>query len=177
MSIRIIKVANGVLEDPEACHPDCCFRSSYRRRSRVRMACSNLFRRLNSSLSQALCLALKMQRDQHCPMATLNQMHRHGRPKWPPASPGPMNGCPQLKAVVLKTMIRKPKKPNSANRKCCRVRLSTGREAICFIPGEGHTLQEHHVVMVQGGRTQDLPGIKLKVVRGKYDCGHVQKKK
>ncbi|XP_036603648.1 28S ribosomal protein S12, mitochondrial isoform X2 [Trichosurus vulpecula] len=141
------------------------------------MACSNLFRRLNSSLSQALCLALKMQQDQRCSMATLNQMHRHGRPKWPPASPGPMNGCPQLKAVVLKTMIRKPKKPNSANRKCCRVRLSTGREAICFIPGEGHSLQEHHVVMVHGGRTQDLPGIKLKVLRGKYDCGHVQKKK
>ncbi|XP_027711076.1 28S ribosomal protein S12, mitochondrial isoform X2 [Vombatus ursinus] len=141
------------------------------------MAYSSFFRRLNSSLSQALCLVPKMPQNQHCPMATLNQMHRRGRPKWPPASPGPTNGCPQLKAVVLKTMIRKPKKPNSANRKCCRVRLSTGREAICFIPGEGHSLQEHHVVMVQGGRTQDLPGIKLKVVRGKYDCGHVQKKK
>ncbi|XP_072464435.1 small ribosomal subunit protein uS12m [Notamacropus eugenii] len=177
MSIRLIKLPNGVLEDPEACQSDCCFRNSCGRLSNGRMACPNIFRRLNSSLSQALCLAQKMQQNQCCSMATLNQMHRHGRPRWPQTSPGPMNSCPQLKAVVLKPMIRKPKKPNSANRKCCRVRLSTGREAICFIPGEGHSLQEHHVVMVHGGRTQDLPGIKLKVLRGKYDCGHVQKKK
>lgn len=111
------------------------------------------------------------------PMATLNQMHRRGPPKHPPTKVGPTEGRPQLKGVVLRTFIRKPKKPNSANRKCCRVRLSTGREAVCFIPGEGHNLQEHHIVLVQGGRTQDLPGVKLTVVRGKYDCGHVQKKK
>lgn len=110
-------------------------------------------------------------------MATLNQMHRLGPPKRQPQRPGPTEGRPQLKGVVLRTFTRKPKKPNSANRKCCRVRLSTGREAVCFIPGEGHSLQEHHVVLVEGGRTQDLPGVKLKVVRGKYDCGHVQKKK
>nr|XP_056713166.1 28S ribosomal protein S12, mitochondrial [Euleptes europaea] len=110
-------------------------------------------------------------------MATLNQMHRLGRYKRPPTKPGPTDGRPQLKAVVLKTLIRKPKKPNSANRKCARVRLSTGKEAICFIPGEGHNLQEHSIVLVEGGRTQDLPGVKLKVVRGKYDCAHVIKKK
>ncbi|XP_015276460.1 PREDICTED: 28S ribosomal protein S12, mitochondrial [Gekko japonicus] len=110
-------------------------------------------------------------------MATLNQMHRAGRYKRPPTKPGPTDGRPQLKAVVLKTLIRKPKKPNSANRKCVRVRLSTGKEAIAFIPGEGHNLQEHHIVLVEGGRTQDLPGVKLKVVRGKYDCAHVVKKK
>lgn len=110
-------------------------------------------------------------------MATLNQMHRQGKPKTPPRSVGATFGCPQLKAVVLKTMIRKPKKPNSANRKCARVRLSNGKEAVVFIPGEGHNLQEHNVVLVEGGRTQDLPGVKLKVVRGKYDCSHVVKKK
>ncbi|KAM4641638.1 small ribosomal subunit protein uS12m [Discoglossus pictus] len=110
-------------------------------------------------------------------MATLNQMHRAGRPKPPPPKLGPTSGCPQLKGVVLKTMIRKPKKPNSANRKCARVRLSNGKEVICFIPGEGHNLQEHNIVLVEGGRTQDLPGVKLKVVRGKYDCAHVKKKK
>ncbi|KAM9325263.1 small ribosomal subunit protein uS12m [Gastrophryne carolinensis] len=109
-------------------------------------------------------------------MATLNQMHRAGRPKPPPPKVGPLGGCPQLKGVVLKTMIRKPKKPNSANRKCARVRLSNGKEVICFIPGEGHNLQEHSIVLVEGGRTQDLPGVKLKVVRGKYDCAHVKKK-
>ncbi|XP_007907737.1 28S ribosomal protein S12, mitochondrial-like [Callorhinchus milii] len=110
-------------------------------------------------------------------MATLNQMHKKGRPKPPPPKLGITAGRPQLKAVVLKTMIRKPKKPNSANRKCARVRLSNGKEAICFIPGEGHNLQEHNIVLVEGGRTQDLPGVKLKVIRGKYDCAHVQKKK
>ncbi|XP_061633336.1 28S ribosomal protein S12, mitochondrial-like [Phyllopteryx taeniolatus] len=111
------------------------------------------------------------------PMATLNQMHRLGKPKTPPKPLGATFGQPQMKAVILKTMIRKPKKPNSANRKCARVRLSNGKEAVVFIPGEGHNLQEHNVVLVQGGRTQDLPGVKLTVVRGKYDCAHVVKKK
>ncbi|KAM8826613.1 small ribosomal subunit protein uS12m [Synchiropus picturatus] len=110
-------------------------------------------------------------------MATLNQMHRMGKPKPQHKTLGATFGRPQLKAVVLKTMIRKPKKPNSANRKCARVRLSNGKEAVVFIPGEGHNLQEHNVVLVQGGRTQDLPGVKLTVVRGKYDCAHVVKKK
>ncbi|KAF0032006.1 hypothetical protein F2P81_016561 [Scophthalmus maximus] len=110
-------------------------------------------------------------------MATLNQMHRQGKPKVPVKAVGATFGRPQLKAVVLKTMIRKPKKPNSANRKCARVRMSNGKEAVAFIPGEGHNLQEHNVVLVQGGRTQDLPGVKLTVVRGKYDCAHVVKKK
>ncbi|CAL8354183.1 unnamed protein product [Arctogadus glacialis] len=110
-------------------------------------------------------------------MATLNQMHRKGKPSPPPKTLGATFGKPQLKAVILKTMIRKPKKPNSANRKCARVRLSNGKEAVVFIPGEGHNLQEHNVVLVQGGRTQDLPGVKLTVVRGKYDCAHVVKKK
>ncbi|XP_050840152.1 28S ribosomal protein S12, mitochondrial [Serinus canaria] len=111
------------------------------------------------------------------PMATLNQMHRQGRPAPPPRKPGATLGRPQIKAVVLKNLIRKPKKPNSANRRCVRVRLSSGREAVAFVPGEGHNLQEHHVVLVQGGRTQDLPGVKLTVVRGKHDCAHVQAKK
>ncbi|NXQ91788.1 RT12 protein, partial [Nyctibius grandis] len=100
----------------------------------------------------------------------LNQMHRRGRPKPPPPKLGPTFGRPQLKGVVVKNLIRKPKKPNSANRKCVRVRLSNGKEVVCFVPGEGHNLQE-------GGRTQDLPGVKLTIVRGKYDCAHVQKKK
>ncbi|KAI5230021.1 28S Ribosomal Protein S12 [Manis pentadactyla] len=139
------------------------------------MSWPGLLRGFNTSLSYGLTLAPQLCATR--PMATLNQMHRKGPPKWPPSKPGPTNGRPQLKGVVLHTFTRKPKKPNSANRKCCRVRLSTGHEAVCFIPGEGHSLQEHHVVLVQGGRTQDLPGVKLTVVRGKYDCGHVQKKK
>ena len=72
--------------------------------------------------------------------------------------------------IVLKTLIRKPRKPNSANRKCCRVRLANGLEVIAHIPGEGHNLQEHHSVIVRGGRTKDLPGVQYKVIRGKLDC-------
>lgn len=136
---------------------------------------SSLLRGLNTSLSRGLALVPPLWATRS--MATLNQMHRLGPPKRQPRRLGPTEGRPQLKGVVLRTFVRKPKKPNSANRKCCRLRLSTGREAVCFIPGEGHSLQEHHVVLVKGGRTQDLPGVKLKVVRGKYDCGHVQKKK
>ncbi|XP_060549706.1 small ribosomal subunit protein uS12m isoform X1 [Pantherophis guttatus] len=109
-------------------------------------------------------------------MATLTQMHRLGRPKRPPSPPGPLEGHPQLKGVVLKVLIRKPKKPNSANRKCALVRLSTGKELVCFIPGEGHNLQEHMTVLVEGGRKQDLPGVKARIIRGKYDCAHVKKK-
>ncbi|XP_004481496.1 small ribosomal subunit protein uS12m [Dasypus novemcinctus] len=139
------------------------------------MSWSGLLRGFSTFQSRSLALAPCLRTAR--PMATLNQMHRQGPPKQPPKKLGPTEGRPQLKGVVLRTFIRKPKKPNSANRKCCQVRLSTGREAVCFIPGEGHSLQEHHVVLVQGGRTQDLPGVKLTVVRGKYDCGHVQKKK
>ncbi|XP_061443223.1 small ribosomal subunit protein uS12m [Rhineura floridana] len=148
------------------------------------MACAGLLRALASPLRwgaaavshSLLPSSWLAQQPPSRTMATLNQMHRKGPPKRPPPKPGPLGGCPQLKGVVLKTMIRKPKKPNSANRKCARVRLSNGKEVICFIPGEGHNLQEHNIVLVEGGRTQDLPGVKLKIVRGKYDCAHVQKK-
>lgn len=108
-------------------------------------------------------------------MATLNQMHRMG--PWRPRlkKKGPMDGRPQLRGVVLKTLIKKPKKPNSANRKCVRVRLSTGKEVTAYIPGEGHNLQEHSIVLVRGGRVPDLPGVKIKCIRGKYDLAHVKK--
>ena len=103
---------------------------------------------------------------------TVNQIIRKGPVKRRPQPPGPMSGRPQMKGIILQTMTRKPKKPNSANRKCCRVRLSNGKELIAFIPREGHSLQEHNVVMVEGGRTKDLPGVNVRVVRGKYDCAH-----
>ena len=80
-----------------------------------------------------------------------------------------------MKGVVLKTLIKKPKKPNSANRKCVRVKLSCGKEVTAYIPGEGHNLQEHHIVLVRGGRLQDTPGVKHKCVRGMYDLANVKK--
>jgi small subunit ribosomal protein S12 len=87
-----------------------------------------------------------------------------------------MDARPQMKGVVLKPVIKKPKKPNSANRKCVKLRLSNGQEVTAYIPKEGHNLQEHHVVLVRGGRTRDVPGLKHKVIRGKFDCAHVKKK-
>ncbi|VUZ44640.1 unnamed protein product [Hymenolepis diminuta] len=86
-----------------------------------------------------------------------------------------MDGKPFMKGIVLKTLIRKPKKPNSANRKCVKVRLSNGREVVAYVPGEGHNLQEHNMVLVRGGRCQDLIGVKHKIVRGKFDCAPVLK--
>jgi small subunit ribosomal protein S12 len=86
-----------------------------------------------------------------------------------------LDGKPQMKGVVIKTLIKKPKKPNSGNRKCVLVRLSNGKEATAYVPGEGHNIQEHNILLIRGGRTQDVPGLKLKVVRGVYDCPHVKK--
>ncbi|CAG7853001.1 30S ribosomal protein S12 {ECO:0000255/HAMAP-Rule:MF_00403} [Serendipita indica DSM 11827] len=87
-------------------------------------------------------------------------------------SPYLENG-PQKKGVCISLMIAKPKKPNSAKRKVARVKLSTGKTILCYIPGEGHNLQEHSVVLVRGGRAQDLPGVRYRLVRGAYDFNGV----
>jgi small subunit ribosomal protein S12 len=84
---------------------------------------------------------------------------------------------PFAKGIVIKTVVKKPKKPNSANRKCVLVRLSSGKEITSYVPGEGHNLQEHNQVLVRVGRLRDTPGVKTKCVRGKYDLPHVIKKK
>jgi len=93
------------------------------------------------------------------------------------ASNSLMGGNPQLKGTVLKTMIMKPKKPNSANRKICKIKLSNGKIILAYIPGEGHNLQEHSMVLIHGGRVKDLPGIKYRVIRGKYDLKGVENRK
>ncbi|ESO93510.1 hypothetical protein LOTGIDRAFT_119163 [Lottia gigantea] len=108
-------------------------------------------------------------------MSTLNQMHRQRARKKKPQKEGPLAGRPLLRGIVLKTLIKKPKKPNSANRKCVRLKLSNGKEQTAYIPKEGHNLQEHSMVLVRGGRVADLPGVRLRCIRGKYDLGHVQK--
>jgi small subunit ribosomal protein S12 len=88
-----------------------------------------------------------------------------------------MEGCPQKRGVctVVKTMT--PKKPNSALRKVARVRLSTGVEITAYIPGEGHNLQAHSIVLVRGGRVRDLPGVRYHIIRGVLDCQGVQDRK
>ena len=110
-------------------------------------------------------------------MGSLQRMHKTGPriKKRKPKAPW-LEGAAQKRGVVIKVMIKKPKKPNSANRKCVRVRLTNGHEATAYVPGEGHNLQEHSIVLCRGGRLQDVPGVKLKCVRGKYDLAHVKKK-
>lgn len=88
----------------------------------------------------------------------------------------PLDGRPQVRGIVLKTLIKKPKKPNSANRKCVLVRLTTGKEVTCFVPGIGHNLQEHSNVLVRWHRVSDVPGLKLRVIRGVYDCSTIIKR-
>ena len=97
---------------------------------------------------------------------------RKHRPDRNPLGPGVMVG----KGVVIRTVIRKPKKPNSANRKCVLIRLSNGKEAVAYVPGEGHNLQEHSVVLVEPRPLGDCPGVKLRCIRGARDLGHVVKK-
>lgn len=80
-----------------------------------------------------------------------------------------LEGCPQKKGVCIRVGEMKPKKPNSAVRKIAKIKLSTGRDVLCYIPGQGHKLQKHSVVLVRGGRVPDLPGIHYHAVRGKYD--------
>lgn len=97
----------------------------------------------------------------HVAASTLNQVVRGARKSSPPLSKSPaLRESPQRKGVCSRVYITKPKKPNSAQRKVAKVKLSTGQSVIAFIPGEGHNLQEHSVVLVRGGRVQDLPGVR-----------------
>ena len=104
-------------------------------------------------------------------MATINQLVRKGRKTKKDKSKSPaLNGNPQQRGTVIRVMVLNPKKPNSANRHCCRVRLSNGNEVNALIPGQGMNIQEHSQVLIRGGRTPDLPGVRYKVVRGNRDC-------
>lgn len=104
-------------------------------------------------------------------MATINQLCKKKlRSKKTKKSKTPaLSLNPQVKGVCLKVFIRSPKKPNSAKRKVAKIKLSNGLKSDCYIPGEGHKLQQYSVVLIQGGRAPDLPGVKYRIVRGKYD--------
>ena len=103
-------------------------------------------------------------------MPTINQLIRKGRQKVSVKSKSPaLTDCPQRRGVCVQVMTRTPKKPNSALRKVAKVRLTNGQEVIAYIPGEGHNLQEHSIVLVRGGRVKDLPGVRYHIVRGTLD--------
>ena len=104
-------------------------------------------------------------------MPTFNQLVRKKRRVQRRATKAPvLDGCPQKRGVCLQVKTMTPKKPNSALRKIARVRLSNGKEVTVYIPGEGHNLQEHSIVLVRGGRIRDLPGVRYQVIRGALDA-------
>ena len=111
-------------------------------------------------------------------MPTINQVIRKGREKVEFKSMSPiLENNPQKRGVCLSVTTTTPKKPNSALRKVCRVRLVNGMEVTAYIPGEGHNLQEHSMVLIRGGRVKDLPGVRYKVIRAALDCAAVDKRK
>ena len=111
-------------------------------------------------------------------MPTVNQLIRKPRQDKPSRNKVPaLKGCPQRRGVCTQVMTRTPKKPNSALRKVAKVRLTNGQEVIAYIPGEGHNLQEHSIVLIRGGRVKDLPGVRYHIVRGTLDAAGVEKRR
>lgn len=111
-------------------------------------------------------------------MPTINQLCRFGRKRTKSKSKSPaLKNSPQARGVCTRVFTVTPKKPNSALRKVARVKLSTGIEVTAYIPGEGHNLQEHSVVLVRGGKVKDLPGVKYHIVRGALDATGVENRK
>lgn len=111
-------------------------------------------------------------------MPTINQLIRHSRKKLENKSKSPaLGGNPQKRGVCVRVSTMTPKKPNSALRKIARVRLTNGIEVTAYIPGIGHNLQEHSVVLIRGGRVKDLPGVRYKIIRGTLDTAGVEGRK
>ena len=111
-------------------------------------------------------------------MPTISQLVKQGRKQVAEKSKTPiLDENPQKRGVCLSVTTTSPKKPNSALRKICRVRLSNGQEGTVYIPGEGHNLQEHSVVLIRGGRVRDLPGVRYHVIRGTLDTAGVAKRR
>jgi small subunit ribosomal protein S12 len=111
-------------------------------------------------------------------MPTINQLVRKGRERKVVKTSAPaLKGCPQKRGVCTRVYTTTPKKPNSALRKVARVRLTNGMEVTSYIPGEGHNLQEHSVVLLRGGRVKDLPGVRYHIIRGALDTVGVQNRR
>ena len=111
-------------------------------------------------------------------MPTINQLVRKGRrPVIVKTNTPALKSCPQKRGVCVRVYTSTPKKPNSALRKVARVRLTNGMEVTTYIPGEGHNLQEHSVVLIRGGRVKDLPGVRYHVIRGSMDASGVEERR
>ncbi len=118
-----------------------------------------------------LCISIETRKNEKNDMPTINQLVKQGRTPLRAKRKCPaLHKCPQRRGVCLLVKTMTPKKPNSALRKVARVRLTNGEEISAYIPGEGHNLQEHSMVLVRGGRVKDLPGVRYHIVRGTLDC-------
>lgn len=123
-----------------------------------------------------MLVVVRLKREEYMP--TINQLIRKRRKSSLSRKKSPaLQKCPQKRGVCLQVKTKTPKKPNSALRKVAWVRLSNGQEVIAYIGGEGHNLQEHSIVLIQGGRVKDLPGVRYHIVRGTLDCAAVKNRK
>ncbi len=123
-----------------------------------------------------MLVVVRLKREGYMP--TINQLIRKKRKSSLTRKKSPaLQKCPQKRGVCLQVKTKTPKKPNSALRKVAWVRLSNGQEVIAYIGGEGHNLQEHSIVLIQGGRVKDLPGVRYHIVRGTLDCAAVKNRK
>lgn len=110
-------------------------------------------------------------------MLTFNQLIKNSRKKKNKFKNSILNKCPQKKGICLKVFTKSPKKPNSALRKVAKIRLSNNKEIIAYIPGEGYAIQEHNYALIRGGKVQDLPGIRYKIIRGALNVSGVKNRK
>jgi len=130
--------------------------------------------RREATKKQSYLLIFKSNLLNQTKMPTIQQLVRKGRTSLKDTSKSPaLDACPQRRGVCVRVYTTTPKKPNSAMRKVARVRLTNGKEVNSYIPGEGHNLQEHSIVMVRGGRVKDLPGVRYHIVRGTLDTAGV----
>jgi small subunit ribosomal protein S12 len=117
-------------------------------------------------------------RNERGSMPTINQLIAQGRERQKSRNTVPaLQGCPQKRGVCTRVYTTTPKKPNSALRKVAKVRLTNSYEVVCYIPGEGHNLQEHSVVLIRGGRVKDLPGVRYHILRGVLDTQGIAKRR
>jgi small subunit ribosomal protein S12 len=149
--------------------------------NRLTTACfvGNLLHSAKPKVAMRVCI-VKMYKNffRKCSMPTINQLVRQPRsPKVYRTKSPAMKSCSQKRGVCTRVYTTTPKKPNSALRKVARIRLTNGYEVIAYIPGEGHNLQEHSVVMIRGGRVKDLPGVRYHIIRGTLDTQGVKNRK
>ena len=131
--------------------------------------------RLDGAVLVESARSLRATRDYEVLVPTINQLVRFGRKQIKTKTKSPaLQSCPQRRGVCVRVYTQTPKKPNSALRKVARVRLTNGIEVTTYIPGVGHNLQEHSIVLIRGGRVKDLPGVRYHVIRGTLDTGAVE---